>query len=621
MPPTIPEHPDVPLTPRRVGRRLQVGEKFFVPLSVLIAALLTVSAVALSALSSMHRQTTGLYQDDLVAIQLSHEALTGLDDINLAALQLIATDNPTELSRQERVLDDELLPEARVALDRLRVVQHTQGASLAGLDRVGAELDRFNTLRASGAYDRRGGAAGQIVLDERLARQTNELFASMTSPIDEISTRNANEAAAAKAQNNTEFRTTRHRLLGIVGAGLLLSLVSLLGLIRNVVPRLRRYAQFADEVAAGSTHQTLTLTGNDELTQLGRALNEMVLSRQLTHIRHAAQSEFVDTLQVTDSEDEAHGLLQTHLARTIVPASSVTVLSRNNSADRLEPATAVPPESTLANGLVGAGPRSCLAVRLARTHTAASDATPLLSCQVCTGLDRFTTCEPLIVSGEVIGSVVLGHDVPLQPVQLGTLKESVFQAAPLLGNLRSLALAQYRANNDFLTGLANKRATEDTLKRMVAQANRSLNPLAAVMVDLDHFKRVNDLHGHGIGDEALAAVGVALANSIRASDYAGRYGGEEFLLLLPNTDSAGAAHLAEKARTAISEITLAALNGPLTASFGVASLPSDSGDAQGLIRQADLALYRAKAQGRNRVVQARQDDGVAAHQDSTPSLA
>lgn len=602
------------------SRRLQVGEKFFVPLSVLIAALLTVSVVALSALGSMHRQTTGLYQDDLVAIQISHEALTGLDDINLAALQLIPTDDPAELMRQERVLDDRLLPVARVALDRLRVVQRAQGASNAGLDRVGAALDTFTALRGSGAYDRRGSDATQLVFDAGLARQTNALFASMTSPIDQISARNADEAAHAKAQSNTDYRTTRSRLLVIVGAGLLLSLLSLLWLIRNVVPRLRRYAQFATEVAAGTSHRTLALTGNDELTQLGRALNEMVLSRQHDQARHAAQSEFVETLQVTDSESEAHTLLQTHLARRVTPASSITVLSRNNSADRLEPATALPAQSALLNGLVGAAPRSCLAVRLARTHTATTDGAPLLSCQVCSGLDRFTTCEPLIVSGEVIGSVVLGHDVALQPVQLDTIKESVFQAAPLLGNLRSLALAQYRANNDFLTGLANKRATEDTLKRMVAQANRSLNPLAAVMVDLDHFKKVNDLHGHGVGDEALAAVGAALADSIRAGDYAGRYGGEEFLLLLPNTDSAGAANVAEKARTAITEISIAALQGPLTASFGVASLPSDSCDAQGLIRQADLALYRAKSQGRNRVIQARHTDIASPQEDATATV-
>ena len=232
-----------------------------------------------------------------------------------------------------------------------------------------------------------------------------------------------------------------------------------------------------------------------------------------------------------------------------------------------------------------------------------------MACQVCTGLDSYTTCEPLIVSGEVIGSVLLGHDRPLAPQQLDTIKQSVFQAAPLLGNLRRLALAQFRANNDFLTGLANKRATEDTLRRLVAQANRSLSPLAAIMVDLDHFKKINDLHGHGVADEALAAVGAALADSIRTSDYAGRYGGEEFLLLLPDTGSDDAAHVAEKVRLSNAALSIPKLQGPLTSSFGVAVLPADSGDASGLLRQADRAPHQAKAEGRNRVVQARHHDG------------
>ena len=109
------------------------------------------------------------------------------------------------------------------------------------------------------------------------------------------------------------------------------------------------------------------------------------------------------------------------------------------------------------------------------------------------------------------------------------------QAAPVLGNLRNLALAEFRANNDSLTGLPNKRATDDTLKRMVAQANRSVMPLTAAMLDLDHFKQINDRFGHAKGDEVLAAVGATLRSCLRGSDFAGRFGGEELLVLFPDT--------------------------------------------------------------------------------------
>jgi diguanylate cyclase len=135
---------------------------------------------------------------------------------------------------------------------------------------------------------------------------------------------------------------------------------------------------------------------------------------------------------------------------------------------------------------------------------------------------------------------------------------------------------------------------------MIAQAGRSLTPLGVVMIDLDRFRVLNDLHGHSHGDKALAAVGRLLTATIRASDFAARFGGEEFLLLLPETDRQGAIELAEKIRRQI-ERTELVQTGPITASFGVAGLPEDAVDPDELVRKADRALYMAKAQGRNRV--------------------
>jgi diguanylate cyclase (GGDEF)-like protein len=124
----------------------------------------------------------------------------------------------------------------------------------------------------------------------------------------------------------------------------------------------------------------------------------------------------------------------------------------------------------------------------------------------------------------------------------------------VLGNLRTLAIAENHASTDALTGLPNRRALQDTLKRMVAHAGRTLEPLAALAVDLDHFKQVNDRHGHDKGDEVLAAVGALLDESLRASDFASRAGGEEFCVLLPSTDLAGALEIAEKLRAAIARV-------------------------------------------------------------------
>jgi diguanylate cyclase (GGDEF)-like protein len=181
------------------------------------------------------------------------------------------------------------------------------------------------------------------------------------------------------------------------------------------------------------------------------------------------------------------------------------------------------------------------------------------------------------------------------------IRESVTQAAPVLANLRNLAIAEIRAATDALTGLPNNRAVGDTLRRMVAQAGRAVSPLSAVLLDLDHFKHVNDAHGHSRGDEVLAAVAVAMRSSLRESDFVGRYGGEEFLILLPDTGKQQAALVAEKVRAGVETLYVSSLDRKVTASLGVASLPEDCGDADTLLRAADRALYSAKGRGRNRV--------------------
>ena len=146
---------------------------------------------------------------------------------------------------------------------------------------------------------------------------------------------------------------------------------------------------------------------------------------------------------------------------------------------------------------------------------------------------------------------------------------------------------------------------------MLAHASRTVSPLSVVLLDLDHFKQINDGYGHGVGDDVLAAVGGALTGGLRASDFAGRYGGEEFLVLLPDTDGQGALDAAEKVRAAIEGIALPNLDRAVTASLGVAAYPTDALDSETLVRMADRALYAAKAAGRNRSELATPSSAVA----------
>ncbi|HEX5617751.1 MAG TPA: GGDEF domain-containing protein [Solirubrobacteraceae bacterium] len=325
-------------------------------------------------------------------------------------------------------------------------------------------------------------------------------------------------------------------------------------------------------------------------------------ARRITQERLAAgQAEFGETLQLIGDEAAAHGLVKRHLERAIA-GSVVTVLGRNNSANRLEAATEPPAGSKVAERLdAGVEPKACVATRIGRLHERSPGDEPLLRCELCGDEPGATTCTPLLVSGEVIGSVLLATETGLDAQERGRVGESVAQASPVIGNLRNLAIAETRAATDALTGLPNRRSLQDTVRRMLAQASRAVEPLAAVVLDLDHFKQINDRYGHEKGDDVLAAVGQLLSDAIRASDFAARAGGEEFCILLPGTDEVGAETVSEKLRLAISRLDVPGIEEAVTGSFGIAVYPSHAIDAPTLLRKADRALYLAKDHGRDRV--------------------
>ena len=354
--------------------------------------------------------------------------------------------------------------------------------------------------------------------------------------------------------------------------------------------------------SANAARITVVIAG---VAALGIVLGLLLLWSGIRRIRRGLepgqdQAEFADTLQLANDEDEAHQLLQRHLERTLA-ATTAVVLNRNNSADRLEAVTPLPGGSPLAETLRGAEPRSCLAVRSGRSHRRDGGRPALLACPVCAQCPGATSCAPLTVGGEVIGSVLLNRPGPYGAAEDQQIRESVGQAAPVLANLRNLAVAEIRAATDGLTGLPNKRAVTEAMKRMFAQASTTASPLGLLLLDLDHFKLVNDQLGHPVGDQVLANVGAVLQSVLRAGDFAGRNGGEEFAILLPGAGIAAALETAERVRIAIAEMTLPGSDMSVTASIGVVAFPEHAATLDRLEWLADAALYVAKRQGRNRV--------------------
>ena len=172
--------------------------------------------------------------------------------------------------------------------------------------------------------------------------------------------------------------------------------------------------------------------------------------------------------------------------------------------------------------------------------------------------------------------------------------------------------ARHDAFHDALTGLANRRSAGERLEAARAHALRAHQPLSVLMLDLDHFKRVNDRWGHAEGDRVLVALAGILRGELRAGDLAARHGGEEFLAILPGCDAAQALEAAERLRTSVAarRIALSGAHIRVTVSIGAATLQGDE-PADRLVARADAAMYRAKGEGRNRCVAAAPTDAVA----------
>ncbi|AWJ83972.1 hypothetical protein TSH58p_10845 [Azospirillum sp. TSH58] len=161
---------------------------------------------------------------------------------------------------------------------------------------------------------------------------------------------------------------------------------------------------------------------------------------------------------------------------------------------------------------------------------------------------------------------------------------------------------------DSLTGVSNRRHFVEAAEQELARARRYGRPVTLLMLDLDHFKSINDTHGHAVGDEALRAFTAASRALLRENDLLGRTGGEEFAILLPETDIAGARMVAERIRRRTAELAVPAGDETVrfTVSIGVACCAAGTRDVDAMLSSADEALYRAKAAGRNRVVCARE---------------
>jgi len=335
---------------------------------------------------------------------------------------------------------------------------------------------------------------------------------------------------------------------------------------------------------------------NDELLTLVAALQRRDQEMQLL-------SRMIDLLQRCTTEEEAYGVIA-RMAPELFEGQSGYLASLNASDQSLETVARwgddAPPDALFSL-------EDCLAMRRRLPHEVVDpQARPLCRHY---GHEPGTTalCVPLTIHGETLGLFCLAGETGSEERRAGRerLAVTVGEAIELcLSNLRLQAKLREQAIRDPLTGLANRRFLEESLPRELHRASRENSALSIAMLDLDHFKRFNDTFGHDPGDSLLREVGRVLGETLRKSDIACRYGGEEFVLVLPNSSLADIFERIEEIRLAVRDLQIRhgdRLLGAVTVSAGVAEA-REGMTARELLREADEALYAAKHAGRDRAV-------------------
>lgn len=311
-----------------------------------------------------------------------------------------------------------------------------------------------------------------------------------------------------------------------------------------------------------------------------------------------------DVLQSAADHVDANAVLKA-TAGDLLPSFPGALYVFNNSRDRLVLSThwgrgdEQPLHETI-------NPISCWALKRGKPHLNRAAGEKL--CCAHHANDGTTALEiPMIARGEIVGLLQLFATGTEAEARLGTVTE----LGSALADGMSLALANMalreklrnQALRDPLTGLYNRRFMEDSLQRFVRLADREQREISLLMIDLDHFKRLNDEHGHAFGDQVLRETATTLLAALRETDIVCRYGGEELVVILPDCPIERAAEKAEFLRLRIQELS-GSHGADISASFGVASLPHTSQSVTDLLAAADAALYRAKQGGRNQVVKA-----------------
>jgi len=359
----------------------------------------------------------------------------------------------------------------------------------------------------------------------------------------------------------------------------------------------------AEALARGELEQRAPASSRDEIGRLARSFNAMAEQVQGRNAEAAGLRKLSELLQACSTVKEAFDVTEM-VVPSLLPESRGVIHVVNPSRSLLEVTAhfGLTCDTEGRDSTEPSAPDDCWAFRRGVTHRVeAGDAMP--GCRHVGAEKGSYLCIPLLALGESLGVMTL---TPLpNALAIAWAERLAEQIALAVANLRLRDSLRNQAIRDALTGLFNRRYFEEAAERELSRAKRHQRPLVFMVLDVDHFKRFNDTYGHDAGDYLLREVGQLLRRSVRQSDFACRFGGEEFVLILPESPLEEARRRADQIRQGFHALGLShqgKVLGQVSVSIGIAAYPDHGSERDVLVRCADEALYQAKREGRDRAI-------------------